>query len=165
MNEETNQQSNGDKVEKALMVLINKPVEPGTLIKAELFEELLGIKRTTSAFSWLISDIRRALYSHGWYLSGEGYNGEAYEILNPRDNYWVAKLACLRAERDLEGKLLLLTNTRTEGFSALEKKRHENMVREISLKSAALQRASEIDELLKRRKSKTIENQLPEVDG
>jgi len=39
------------------------------------------------------------------------------------------------------------------------------MVREISLKSAALQRASEIDELLKRRKSKTIENQLPEVDG
>lgn len=152
------EESSATRVERALAALINEPVQPGSIIKAEVFENLLGIKRTESAFSWLISSIRRALYAHGMYLSGEGYNGDAYAIGDPRENFWVAKLAIARAERDLDGKLTLLINTRTEGFSDLQIKRHENMRRELSLKLAAIQRASEIDQLLKSRKTKKLES-------
>ena len=48
-----------------------------------------------------------------------------------------------RAERDLEGKQRLLISTRTDGLSDLEKRRHENMLRELFIKLDALRRAEE----------------------
>ena len=146
------------KIEKAVSKLIGTPLEPGTLVKAEIFEELLGISRNSQVFSFLISDIRRALYNHGIYLSGEGFTETgAYEIANPRDNYWYARLAIERAERDIEGKLILLMNTRLETFSNLEKRRHENMIREISMKLNAIRHAEEIEKMFKKRKPKDLE--------
>jgi hypothetical protein len=141
------------RIERAITNLVSKPLEPGTLLKAEIFEELLGISRNSQTFWYLISDIRHALYSHGIYLSGEGFaKTGAFEVWHPRDNQWVVKLAIERAERDLDGKLTLLVNTSLEGFSELEKRRHENMVREASMKLNAMRRATEIDEMLKKKR-------------
>jgi hypothetical protein len=139
------------KIKEAVTKLVGQKLEPGTLIKAEVFEEMLGISRNTQAFSWLISHIRRGLYQHGIYLSGEGFTQTgAFEIYHPRDNYWVTKLSLQRAEHDLEGKQTLMLNTDSKTFSDLEKRRHENMLREVSLKLAAMQRASDIIDMAKR---------------
>jgi hypothetical protein len=138
-------------IKEAVTKLVGQKLEPGTLIKAEVFEEMLGISRSTQAFSWLISYIRRGLYEHGIYLSGEGFTKTgAFEIYHPRDNYWITKLSLQRAEHDLEGKQTLMINTKLDGFSELEKRRHENMLREVSMKLAAMQRASDIIDMAKR---------------
>lgn len=137
------------------MDLVGKPIEAGMLIPVKSFEELLGFDRTDQAFGWLISGIRHKLYEHGIYLSGEGLSQTGgYEILAPRDNAWIAKLAVARADRDLEGKQTLLLNTSLESLSNLEKARHENTLREISMKLNAMRRAEEVDEILKRKRKK-----------
>jgi hypothetical protein len=153
--EENNENTRANKVERAITILIGSPLEPGTLIKAEIFEELLGISRNSQAFSFLISDIRHALYPHGIYLSGEGFaETGAFEVWHHRDNQWVLKLAMEKAERDIEGKYILCVNTCLDGLSDLEKKRHENITREASLKLNAMRRAAEVDSLLRRKKEK-----------
>ena len=149
--EEENKENN--KIERAVSKLIVRPLEPGTQIKAEIFEDLLGISRHSQAFSFLISDIRHALYHHGLYLSGEGFSESgAFTISQLEDHYWLMRLALARADRDIEGKLILLINTPTEKFSDLNRKRHDNMIREASMKLDALRHAAEVNEMLKQRK-------------
>src|SRR5215472_775396 len=98
-----------NKVERAVANLIGGALEPGTEIKAEVFEKLLGISRNSQAFSWLISEIRRSLYEHGLYLSGEGFaQTGAFVIFQPEDHYWVMRESLQRADRDIEGKLTLM---------------------------------------------------------
>jgi hypothetical protein len=151
-----------NKVRHAVTKLIGKPLEPGTLVQAEVFEELLGIDRNSQAFSWLISHIRRALYPHGIYLSGEGFTETgAYQIFHPRDNYWVTRMSLERMERDLEGKLVLMMNTPMAGLSALETRRHENMLRELSMKLNAMRRAAEVETILARREKRENGKDLP----
>jgi hypothetical protein len=146
------EENRNNKVERAVAKLIGGPLEPGTLIKAEVFEEVLGLSRNSQAFSWLISDIRQALYTRGIYLDGEGFSQTgAFEVADPRDHYWYAKLAVARAERNLEGKLTLLLNTRLDGLSQLEKRRHENILRELATKLAAMRRFQEMEKLLNRK--------------
>lgn len=145
-------ENRNSKIELAVSKLIGTKLEPGTLIKAELFEEMLGLSRNSQAFSWLISDIRQALYGRGIYLDGEGFSQTgAFEVADPRDHYWYAKLALAKAERNLEGKLTLLLNTRLDGLSELEKRRHENMLRELSTKLAVMRRFQEMEKLLERK--------------
>jgi hypothetical protein len=146
------EENRNNKIERAVAKLVGGPLEPGTLIKAEVFEEVLGLSRNSQAFSWLISDIRQALYRRGIYLDGEGFSQTgAFEVADPRDHYWYAKLAVARAERNLEGKLTLLLNTRLDGLSQLEKRRHENILRELATKLAAMRRFQEMEKLLNRK--------------
>lgn len=150
-------------VEKALARLIQEnELKPGTLIKAEVFENLLGLSRNEQAYSFLISRIRHALYEHGIYLSGEGFSETgAYEIADPRDHYWIAKLAVAKAARDLEGKQTLLLNTPLEGLNDLEKRRHENGLRDLSQKLDAMRRAHEVSQMIVKgqRKKKALEEE------
>jgi hypothetical protein len=147
-------------VEDALSTITGMPLEPGALIQVQMLEEVFGLERHTQAFGWLISEIRRALYQRGIYLSGEGLEQtRAYQILHPRDHQWIAKLALARCERDLEGKQVLLVNTQLDGLSQLEKTRHENTLRELSLRLSAMRRAEEFSDMLAKKKSKS---KLPE---
>jgi hypothetical protein len=139
----------------AIEKILGGDLRPGRLIKAEIFEEVLALKRGEQAYGFLISKIRQELYNRGLYLSGEGLaSSGCYEILAPEDNYWIAKLALARADRDLEGKMTLLANTNLEQLNDLQRRRHEGALREISIKLAAMRRAREFERKLK---DKTIE--------
>jgi hypothetical protein len=129
------------RVETALETLSQQPLVPGLIIPVERFEEVLGIKRDANEFNWLISAIRRHLHSSGLHLSGEGIKiTGGYSIVDPRENYWVAKLAMERATRGLEDAQNLLANTNQDGFSALEKARHEATLHTLSLRLSALRK-------------------------
>jgi len=136
-------------VERALVELIKQPIQPGTLIQAEFFENVLGLKRGSITFSMLISEIRNLLLYHGFYLSGTGHHGDAFEILDYSENQWIAKLKLAKGQRELERAYILLKHTPTDNLTSLQKKRHENTLREVSMKLAALQRIKDIDRLLK----------------
>jgi hypothetical protein len=142
MNKQTSQ-----KIEAATLTLVGEKIDYGSVIKVETFERLLNLKRDTKAFQLMVSDIRNALCSYGLYLSGEGVSEtESYEILSPQDNQWIGKLAIVRAERDLEKMQRLLRNTRRDGLSDSQIRRHEATLREISFKLDAMRRAQENEE-------------------
>jgi hypothetical protein len=159
---ENNKEENLDRAtvtERAITKLIESKLEPGTLIKAEVFEQLLGISRNSQAFSWLISDIRHALWPHGFHLSGSGFaETGAFEITHPRDNYWLLKLAIARADRDIEGKIVLCSNTRMDMLSELEKRRHENMLRQAQLKLSAMRRLNETSKMFRKKNKQQIDD-------
>ena len=157
MEDELANYSQSERVEHAIGELTKQKLEPGVVIETKIFEDLLGIKSTARSFSFLISDIREALCHRGMWLTGQGFNGEAFAIADYQDNFWVAKLAVARAERDLALKLVLLSNTPTQSFSDLQVRRHENIKREISMKLIALQRVAQMDRLLKKKPKKQTE--------
>jgi hypothetical protein len=128
-------------VETALEAINPSGLVPGTVIPVGRFEEVFGVSRATQEFGFLITGIRRALYPYGLYLSGEGMAlTGGYTILHPRDNFWIAKLAMARAERDLSDKQVLLLNTKLDGLSTIEKARHEATLHTMSLRLSALRR-------------------------
>jgi hypothetical protein len=128
------------RVETALSLLVqDKPLVGGEFISIERLEEVFEFKRDSQEFNWLIYEIRKALHERGLHLSGDGASVTGgYSILHPTENHWVAKLAMARAERDLVDKEVLLTNTDLSGFDAMQKMRHENTLRLLSLRLNAL---------------------------
>jgi hypothetical protein len=78
---------------------------------------------------------------HGLYLSGEGFKETGcFEIVPPTENRHILQRAMDRAERDLEGKIRLVVNTDTTGFNDYERRKHENTLRQASLKLDAMRR-------------------------
>jgi hypothetical protein len=153
------------KIESSIAKLIEVPIESETSILIERFETLLGFKHDTQEFNWLISAIRRGLYQYGLYLSGEGSSQSgSYQIYHSRDNQWVAKLRMARHERDLEGMQTLLVNTDLNKLSDLEKSRHENTLREVSLKLSLMRRSSDIEKMLKKHGKHLQKTSLEEID-
>jgi hypothetical protein len=139
--------STSKQAEDAVVSLLGRNVTHGSVVKIKEFEDLLQIKRDNIAFGFLITEIRHALYAHGLYLSGDGSSETGcYEILDPEDNRWVAKLALARAERDLDGKQTLLLNTKTDTMNEKQRRRHEAVLQELSFKLAAMRRAKETEE-------------------
>lgn len=128
------------------------PLEPGALIQAQMLAELCGLQQDTLAFCKFISEIRRALFGRGIYLSSETLQQTgAYQILHPRDHHWIAKLAlaCCQLDPqdaknllenprldglDLQDAHVLLVNTSVDGLSQLEKTRHQESLTELSVR-------------------------------
>jgi hypothetical protein len=148
------------KSEEAVVALLGQKIGYGSIVKVDALEELLGVKRDETAFGFLISALRHHLYSHGYYLSGEGVSETGcFEVLAPAENQWVAKVALARTERDLTGKQTLLINTKTADMSDVQRRRHEITLRELSLKLQAMRRAQEsVDRLARHgRKLRPVE--------
>lgn len=130
----------------------------GTLIPIERFEEVFSCQRDSQEFNWLISGIRRALYTEGKYISGEGISETGgYEIVPAHENFYIAKLAMARAERDLAGKQTLLVNTKLDGMTPLQVARHENVLRLLSLRLEAVRKVQEHNARTERRRKEVIE--------
>lgn len=135
----------------------------GSFIPVEKFEELFDFKRDRQEFSWLISNIRTALYTRGLYLSGEGLEQTGgYSILPAQENFYQAKLRMARAERDLSGMETLLVNTDISNFSALQLARHEGTMRTVSLRLAALRKIQDFREKSQRRKKEILGDEEPQ---
>jgi len=148
-----------DRIQFALESIFKQSLEPGTLIEVSKLEELFYANRNTQNFGWLVSGLRHALYKVGIYLSGDGVErNQAYEILDPRDNQWVAKLAMAKAERSFEAMETLLRNTDLSTLSKLEKERHAATLREVAMKNKILRRAMQTDAVTEplRNKAKPI---------
>ncbi len=127
--------SRADRVQNALEDLLKAKLEPGSLIEVSRLESLLGVQRDAPAFGYMVSEIRRCLFGKGKYLSGEGVTEKgAYEILHERDNHWIARLAMARTDRVYEGIHTLMTQTDRTKLSKLEQDRHDNALREITLR-------------------------------
>ena len=151
-------------LEIVLTKLLETELKPGGTVQAEVFENLFALKRTDQAYQFMISRVRQALYEYGVYLSGEGFSETGcYEILDPRDHYWIAKLALARAERDLAGKQILLINTKLDGFTDLQRRRHENCLRDLSHRLTAMQRAREIFGMLTSQQQKMLNGRDEEI--
>lgn len=145
-----------ERIKFALESILKQPLEPGTLIEVSKLEELFSASADTQNFSWLVWALRQALYKLGVYLSGEGVErNQAYEILHPRDNQWVAKVAMAKAERSFEAMEMLLSNTDLSSLSKLERERHAATLREVAMKNKILRRAAQTDEATEPLKSKT----------
>lgn len=114
---------------------------PGMLITSEKLEELTGLNRQGVAFGYFITALRRQIGLHGFYFSGEGHNGDAFEILHQRDNHWVSKLARARMRRDMTFVENLLASTDRAVLNELELKRHEAELRVVRLERQLLRRA------------------------
>lgn len=154
---------NKTRIEAALELLNQGELKYGSFIPAEHFEEVFGFKRDSQEFNWLVYNIRQALYEKGMYLSGEEFSQTGgYSILPPEENRWVAKLAMERAERDLAGKEILLVNTPTDGFTELQKARHESTLRILSLRLAAIRNVQEHNEKVARRRKAVVEEPVSE---
>jgi hypothetical protein len=149
--------SQQETVQRALATLMGQQLVPGSTIKAETLEEALGIKRTDPAFMFLVSRIRQSLYDFGIYFSGEGFKETGcFEIAPPTENRHILQRGLDRAERDIEGKIRLCVNTNTSGFNEYEKRKHENTLRQASLKLDAMRQAREFEAKLKRLPKKLV---------
>jgi hypothetical protein len=150
--------SQQEQTQRALASLMGQQLMPGSIIKAEVLEEALGIPRTDHAFMFLISRIRQSLYDFGIYLSGEGFKETGcFEIAPPTENRHILQRALDRAERDIEGKIRLAANTHTSQFNEYEKRKHDNTLRQASLKLDAMRHAREFEAKLKRAKKNVID--------
>lgn len=149
------------RVETAIGLLTqDKPLIPGAFITIERFEEVFEFQRDSQEFNWLIYEIRKILHREGLHLSGEGRSiTGGYSIIDPRENHYIAKLAMARAERDLADKEVLLVNTDTSTFGALEKVRHENTLRMLSLRLSALRQVQSHNKKLAQKRKVIIEEQ------
>jgi hypothetical protein len=154
------------RVETSLSLLLqDKPLAGGEVIPVERFEEIFEFKRDTQEFGWLIHEVRKALHEKGLHLSGEGVSTTGcYSILHPSENHWVAKLSMARAERDLRDKETLLVNTDQNGFDAMQKMRHENTLRLVSLRLSALRATQTHNEKVSRKRKALIEQTEPTLD-
>jgi hypothetical protein len=149
--------SQQETVQRVLATLMGQQLVPGSTIKAETLEEALGIKRTDPAFMFLASRIRQSLYDFGIYFSGEGFKETGcFEIAPPTENRHILQRALDRAERDIEGKIRLCANTDTSQFNEYEKRKHENILRQASLKLDAMRHAREFEAKLKRAKKNVV---------
>ena len=151
------------KVQTALETLTEQTLEPGLFIPVKRFEEILGIESTSQEFGWLITAIRRKLHEQGLHLSGEGLSQlGGYTILDPQENFWIAKLSMERASRNLEDAQILLINTNMDGFSTLQRARHEATLQTVSLRLNALRKVAAHNRKSNILREKLLAEQEPE---
>lgn len=104
----------------------------GKTYTAEYFEERLKCKRDEMKFGLMVSQIRRALESSGFYLSGRGLKGDSFIILEPNRNQEVMGSYAAAALDALKRGVILGTNTRVDLLTEEERRRHESMLEKLA---------------------------------
>lgn len=117
-----------------------KSCEYGTTYPAEFFEERLKVKRDTMRFGLDVSNIRRALEHHGFYLSGRGLNSNEFIIVPPESNADKMQSYQRQAIDALKRGVILGTNTRLDTLSDEQRRRHESVLQKIAMRAALVSR-------------------------
>jgi len=99
----------------------------GDEIEAEVFEKWFKKDRTQLQFQMAVAEFRAELERKGMYLSGRGYKGAKYVILQPRENAQVMENYGFRARKCLGRAVVLGTNTQLELLSQEERARHDKV--------------------------------------
>lgn len=132
-------------------------VQYGTQFTSEFFEERLSCDRNSMQFSLAISEIRRELEYDGFFLSGRGQKQSGFVILQPSENTAMMASYSKAASDALRRGVILGTNTRLDTLSESERRRHEQMLERMAIKSALLQRASSVHKAIIKHAPKVLE--------
>jgi hypothetical protein len=130
-------------------------VEYGKTYSAEYLEKELRCKRTEMNFGIAVSEIRRALETRGFYLSGRGLKGDSFIILEPQKNQEVLSSYSTTAIDALKRGVILGTNTRLDTLTSEERRRHESMLHKMATRLMLMKHSAKI--------SKTIEKHDPKL--
>lgn len=124
----------------------------GQTYPAEYFEDELKEKRDSMKFGLAISEIRRALESDGFYLSGRGQKGAQFVILPPSGNSDVMETYQRQALDSMRRGVILGTNTRLDTLNDAERKKHEAVLERMAIKTALMARSGQVAKVLREHK-------------
>jgi hypothetical protein len=136
-------------------------VEYGKTYSAEYFEEKLRCKRDQMAFGISLSQVRRALETKGFYLSGRGLKGNSFIILEPKNNVNVLRSYSHSALDDLKRGVILGTNTRLDTLTAEERRRHESMLQKMAMRLVMINKTAQIAQVIVRNSPKLLQQCKP----
>jgi hypothetical protein len=129
----------------------------GVTYPAEFFEKKLRCPRTDMRFGLAISEIRRGLEMHGFYLSGRGLKGDSFIVLQPSANQDVMRSYSSAAVDALKRGVILGTNTRLDLLNAEDRRRHESMLEKMAIRLVLMKRSGTIHRELAGNKHKLLE--------
>lgn len=132
-------------------------LEFGKQFSATFFEEQLGVQSGTVRFGTDVSKIRDALLDDGFYLSGEGHNGMAFEIVSAAENHRIMGQMLREASRRTRQAVRLGEATPKDRLSQSERLRHEQVLERAQIRQALMGRAKSITRHLKKTAPKLLE--------
>jgi len=130
----------------------------GATYPAEYFEKKLRCERSEMKFGIAVSEIRRALEIHGFYLSGRGLKGDSFIVLEPSSNQDIMKSYSSAAIDALKRGVILGTNTRLDTLSAEERRRHESILEKMATRLMMLKHSKSIQKLLTKKPQEVLED-------
>lgn len=141
-----------------LDTMLKEGIDYGKTYPAEFFEKCLSEKRDSMKFGLSISEIRRELEKHGFYLSGRGQGGNQYIVLPPENNSGVMSSYSRAAVDALKRGVILGTNTRLDSLSDSDRKRHENILEKLAIRAALISRSASVAKVVKANKPELLSN-------
>jgi hypothetical protein len=134
-------------------------IEYGKVFGADFLENHLSETRDSMRFSLDISRIRNAMLEEGYYLSGEGHNGNAYEIVPAADNHKIMSRKLATAKKETRQAVTLGVNTPMDTLTESERTRHSQVLERAQIRLALTRNASKIRPILQ----KTAPNLLKSI--
>lgn len=131
----------------------------GKTYTAEYFEERLKCKRDEMKFGLAVSQVRRALESSGFYLSGRGLKGDSFIILEPNRNQEIMGSYASAALDALKRGVILGTNTRVDMLTEEERRRHESMLEKLASRMMFCKKTKTILKVLKKEDGQLLSSQ------
>lgn len=131
-------------------------VSYGQIYTAEFFEESLKCRRDEMQFGLAVSEIRRSLETKGFYLSGRGFKGDSFVILEPNKNRDVMKSYATAALDALKRGVILGTNTRMDLLSGEDRRKHESALEKMATRLVLMQRPKTFANLAKKNGAKLL---------
>lgn len=149
----------------ALDLLIQNGLSYGLTVPAEWFEEQLRCKRDTMSFGLGVSEIRRGLEAHGYYLTGRGQGGNQFVIVQPEQNIDVMKAYQRAATDALKRGVILGTSTRLDMLPDKERARHVALLERLQVKRVLMARSESIRQIVAKAKPKLLERGPDEAEA
>lgn len=137
--------------------MLSAGVAHGNTYSAEFFEDKLKCARTDMRFGLAVSEIRRGLEVHGYYLSGRGLKGDSFIILEPAANQDVMRSYSSAALDALKRGVILGTNTRLDLLSDDDRRRHESILEKMAIRLVLMKRTKTIASSIKNAKPNLLE--------
>lgn len=120
--------------------MLRTGVDYASTYSAVFFEERLKSKRDTMTYGLDISKIREGLLKYGFFLSGRGQKGEQFVILQASANSSVMENFQAQAIKALRSGVILGTNTRIDVLNDEERRKHENTLERLAVRTALVTR-------------------------
>jgi hypothetical protein len=136
--------------------MLHDGIEHGKIYNTSWFEEKLRCQQSTMEFGLGVSEIRRALESHGFYLSGRGLDGDKLVIVEAGKNQKVMARYNSHAVDSMNRGVILGANTRRELLTEAEKVKHDALLERMQIRKAMLNRTAEVKRALDKAKRKMI---------
>jgi hypothetical protein len=148
-------------VQAAIARLGSEGVSYGSYLPMEKIRELAGpLAETEVRFAFFKWNLAEALREQGLWLSERGLSGEGMRIATAVENVYYAGQAQHKALASLERATVLLHNTDLSEMNDVEKKRHENISRQIEHQRMMLLRFGEVSKVVHKYKPALLKQDI-----